>query len=143
MKKLTILFSFIFGLFTIFAQTNNIEGQYKQIDDKTGKMKSIIELSIRNGKLYGTIKKLYVETDSNQLICSNCKGDQKNHPFIGLKVILGMENQGDEWYKDDSILDPGSGRTFTGKVWVEEPGIIKVRGYLGALYRTQTWYKIN
>jgi len=142
MKTIILFLSCLFGLLTIFAQSNQIEGRYKQIDDKTGKMKSIIELSIQNGKLYGTIEEIFVEKNRNQR-CTNCSGDQKNHPLIGLKVIIGMENTGSEWYNDDSILDPGSGRTFTGKVWVEEPGIIKVRGYLGALYRTQTWYKIN
>jgi len=46
---------------TIFAQDDNesILGQWKTIDDETGKPKSIVNLYIEDGKLYGKISKAF------------------------------------------------------------------------------------
>jgi hypothetical protein len=38
------------------------------------------------------------------------------------------------------IMDPEDGKTYEAELWVED-GKLKVRGYLGFFYRTQTWVK--
>jgi uncharacterized protein (DUF2147 family) len=38
----------------------------------------------------------------------------------------------------DPILDPEDGKAYKAEVWAEG-GKLKVRGYVGFLYRTQTW----
>jgi uncharacterized protein (DUF2147 family) len=39
-------------------------------------------------------------------------------------------------------MDPDNGKVYTAEVWPED-GKLKVRGYLGPFYRTQTWLKGN
>ena len=43
-------------------------------------------------------------------------------------------------YKGGTILDPEDGKVYKAEVWVED-GKLKVRGYIGFLYKTQTWQK--
>jgi len=37
-------------------------------------------------------------------------------------------------------MDPEDGKVYTAEIWVEE-GKLKVRGYVGFFYRTQTWLR--
>ena len=56
-------------------------------------------------------------------------------------VIWQLEKVGDV-YKNGKILDPEEGKVYTCKMWIED-GDLKVRGYLGFFYRTQTWKKLK
>ena len=68
-----------------------------------------------------------------------CKGDDKDKPIIGLVIIRDLKPDGDR-YKGGTILDPEDGKIYKAEVWNED-GKLKVRGYLGVLYKTQTWVK--
>ena len=50
----------VIAMFFLFSSLNaqEITGLWKTIDDETGKEKSYVELSIKDGKLYGTITTL-------------------------------------------------------------------------------------
>jgi uncharacterized protein (DUF2147 family) len=37
-------------------------------------------------------------------------------------------------------MDPEDGKVYKAEIW-REAGTLKVRGYLGMFYRTQTWVK--
>jgi uncharacterized protein (DUF2147 family) len=39
-----------------------------------------------------------------------------------------------------SIMDPEDGKTYKAEIWVEGD-TLKVRGYVGVFYKTQTWLK--
>jgi uncharacterized protein (DUF2147 family) len=43
-------------------------------------------------------------------------------------------------YDGGSILDPKNGRVYRCKIWLEGQDL-KVRGYWGPFYRTQTWLR--
>jgi uncharacterized protein (DUF2147 family) len=58
---------------------------------------------------------------------------------VGLIIIKGLGAAGAHW-KGGTILDPDDGKVYNAELWVEE-GKLKVRGYLGFFYRTQTWVK--
>ena len=49
-----------------------------------------------------------------------------------------LEKDDDEW-GDGEILDPNNGKIYDCKIWLEGNDILKVRGYVGFFYRTQTW----
>ena len=51
----------------------------------------------------------------------------------------GSRPSGDR-YKGGTILDPEDGKVYKAEIWTEE-GKLKVRGYLGPFYKTQTWLK--
>jgi len=140
-KLFAVLALFMFGV-VLGASAQKIIGKWKTIDDETGKAKSIVKIYKGNhdGLIYGKIETLYREPGEDQNpVCENCKGSLKNKPIKGMIIIRAMKKKGDKWV-DGTILDPGNGKTYDCKMWLEG-GKLQVRGYLGwsALGRSQTW----
>lgn len=117
---------------------NDITGRWSSVDDVTGKPRSVVEITVRNGKAYGRIVDLYDRTKLDA-VCDLCPGDRKNQRILGLEVIRDMVADGDAW-EDGTIMDPENGKEYSCKLWVED-GTLKVRGYIAFLYRTQTWVR--
>ena len=131
-------------LFTTTISAQTVAGTWKTIDDDTNKPKSIVELKIVDGKLYGTITKLFRAADEEQdPLCDDCEGDLHNKKIIGMQIINGLVKDDDEWEGDDGILDPANGTFYDCKVWVDkdDPNKLNVRGYIGFIYRTQYWFR--
>ena len=87
-------------------------GQWKTIDDETGKAKSIVEIYEKDGKLYGKVVKLFREPSEEQNpICDDCdEDDQRNNKHvIGLVILEGLEFDGDDEWED--VVAPAG---FTG-----------------------------
>lgn len=122
----------------IFAQTG-IEGRWRTFDEKTGKMKSIVEISIKNGKLFGVIVELSPESDVNK-VCTACTDHRKGAKILGMEIISGLEKDDNYWKKNKGILDPENGKLYDVKLWLED-GKLQVRGYIAFLYRTQVWVR--
>ena len=137
MKTILILFFSLISLLA-FGQRTDIFGKWKTIDDETGKSKSIVEITERDGKAYGTIVQLFRPADEDQNpVCKQCADHRQGQKIIGMEIITGLEHDGDEW-EDGKIMDPENGKVYDCKLWVED-GKLKVRGYVAFLYRTQTW----
>src|SRR5262245_34260502 len=118
-------------------------GRGKNVDEKTGKVTSEVELYEQGGKLYGKIVGLPEPNDAQgkPKTCTKCQGPEKNQPIVGLVIIKDLDLSGDR-YKGGTILDPEDGKVYKAEVWSED-GKLKVRGYLGPFYKTQTWLKAN
>ncbi|HEY7041110.1 MAG TPA: DUF2147 domain-containing protein [Methylomirabilota bacterium] len=116
-------------------------GKWKTIDEKTGKVVSEVELYDQGGKLFGKIVGLTdpINAQGQPKKCSACTGEDKDKPIVGLVIIKGLSPDKDR-YKGGTILDPDDGKVYKAEVW-QEDGKLKVRGYLGVFYRTQTWVK--
>lgn len=139
------LFTFIFTFIIGALAAQNVLGTWKSIDDDTGKPKSIVEITERDGKLYGTIIKLFREPDEDQdPICDECTDDRKNQKVLGMEIIRDMEKDGDEW-EDGTICDPKDGKVYNCKLWIDEdkPEVLNVRGYIAFFFRTQYWQRYN
>lgn len=140
---LLILVSFCFMSFAM-AKDTSIVGQWKTIDDKTNQPKSIVKIYQKGGKYYGKIIKLFRQKgeDPNPL-CNKCKdGDpRKGKPVNGMVILKDLVKKGDK-YADGKILDPKIGKVYTCKLWIED-GQLKVRGYVGFFFRTQTWHRVR
>lgn len=134
-KGISLLLALLFGAFT-FAET--VVGDWKTIDDDSGDEKSIVKVYVKDGKLYGDIVKLLNEPQGYDPICDECPGNLKNKKVIGMTIINGLTLDGDAWTGDDGILDPDNGKWYDVKIW-REGNKLRVRGYIGFLYRTQTW----
>ncbi|HXK81684.1 MAG TPA: DUF2147 domain-containing protein [Bacteroidales bacterium] len=134
--NLLILTILLLGLSGIL-KGQDVCGKWKTIDDNTGKEKSIVKIYENNGKIYGKILKVFNNDDPNPL-CTECPGQLKDKPIVGMIIIIGFEKKKDKWEGDGSLLDPENGKLYNGKIWVED-GKLQVRGYLGPFYRTQTW----
>src|SRR6267142_6558183 len=120
---------------------DNPAGTWKTVDEKTGKVVSEVELYDQGGKLFGKITRLTEPNDAQgkPKTCTKCPGADKDQPIVGLVILKDLSPGGDR-YKGGTITDPEDGKIYKSEVWVEG-GTLKVRGYLGLFYRTQTWQK--
>ncbi|PTY38816.1 hypothetical protein BGP77_10175 [Saccharospirillum sp. MSK14-1] len=129
---------------TAFAESMSAEGNWRTIDDETGEAKSIVRIWNDGGELKGEIVELLNPTEPNP-VCTECKGSRRNQPLVGLNIIWGLEQDGDEWV-DGNILDPQNGKEYSAQLKVTEGGSqLEVRGYLGfaLIGRTQTWHRVD
>jgi len=116
-------------------------GKWKTVDEKTGKVVSEVELSEEGGKLTGKITGLTEPNDKTgkPKTCTACKGEDKDKPIIGLVIVKDLSAEGNR-FKGGTILDPEDGKVYKAELWIED-GKLKVRGYLGPFFKTQTWVK--
>lgn len=134
-RSFTVLF-LLFIVTHISAET--VIGNWKTIDDDSGEEKSIVKLYIQDGKLFGDIIALLNEPEGYDPVCDACTGKLKNQKVIGLTLINGLTKDGKYWTGDDGIVDPDNGKWYDVKIW-REGNELKVRGYIGFIFRTQTW----
>ncbi len=140
----TAIFSMVLFVSSITAQS--VVGKWKTIDDETSKVKSIVEIYKKDGKVYGKILKLFKAPNEDQdPICDKCEGALHNKKIIGMQIINGLEEDDGNWEADDGILDPEKGTLYDCKIWVDEDDsdILNVRGYIGFFFRTQTWHRVK
>jgi uncharacterized protein (DUF2147 family) len=124
------------------SSINSPVGRWRTVDDVTGKVKSVVMITLENGKLYGRVQKL-VNPDPHDPspTCEDCTGEQKGKPVIGLKILWDLQKDGDGW-SGGTILDPANGKTYKCLLSVVDGGTkLKVRGFIGLslLGRTQYW----
>lgn len=118
-------------------------GIWKTVDDKTGHVKSLVEISLNSSKLQGKIIKVYPhQLEANNAVCDQCEEERKGAKVAGMKILWGFQPIGNRWEKG-SILDPGNGKVYSSSLWLEDDNTLKLRGYWGVLYRTQTWKRIK
>ncbi len=146
MKKIFSLIVFSILLLTphIFAQHEDITGLWKTIDDETGRVKSVVKIYIKDGKLYGDVVKLFRLPDEDpDPVCDKCDDDdpRKDQKILGMTIITDMVyNKDDNDWEDGEILDPKKGKVYDCKLWVED-GKLQVRGYVLFFHRTQEWLR--
>ena len=142
MKPLSfaLVLAMLLGAHAVAPAAGSPVGQWRTVDEKSGKARSEIEIYEQGGKLFGKIKSVAQPNDSqgNPKICSKCTGDDKDKPIVGLVIIKDLVPQGDRY--NGTIMDPDDGKVYKAEIWVAD-GTLKVRGYQGMFYRTQTWPK--
>lgn len=122
----------------------SVLGKWKTIDDKTGETKSIVELFDQQGKVFGKIIRLFPKPgDDQDPVCDKCDEADARYKkkIIGMEILRDMSPYGSE-FVDGNILDPESGRVYRCKIWIENKDL-KVRGYWGPVWRTQTWKRVD
>lgn len=119
-------------------------GHWKTVDDKTGKVNSVVVIWEDNGTLYGRIEKLVnPDPEDSYPRCTRCDGDLKDKPLAGLRILWGLRKNGNQWTGGE-ILDPDDGRIYRCLLSLEGDGEkLKVRGFIGlSLFgRTQVWLR--
>ena len=129
------------------AQQPGIIGQWKTVDDETGRVKSIVEITERNGRYFGQIVELFRLPDEDQNPrCTECDDDRKDQPAFGMEIVRDMVQNDEmlEW-QDGTVCDPKNGKVYDCEMWIEEddPNTLHVRGYILFLFRTQEWHRVN
>ena len=126
---------------TLGAAADAPLGNWNTVDDKTGKVKSEVQIYDQGGKIYGKIVGLPEPNDDRgkPKVCTKCQGADKDKPIVGLIIIKDLVADGGR-YKGGTIMDPEDGKVYRAEIW-PEGAELKVRGYLGPFYKTQTWTK--
>ena len=126
------------------ASASSPEGVWKTIDDATGEAKSYVTITADNGTFSGTVSKI-LDPAKEDSICSKCKGERKDQKIVGMTILWGMKQQGDK-YDDGNVIDPESGKIYSGHMKLLEDGnTLEVRGYIGfsLIGRSQTWERVQ
>lgn len=139
--KISILLVFLVSVFSLNAQS--VIGKWKTFDDATGDAKSIVEITEKDGKIYGKVIEI-LNSEKKNAKCNNCPDSDKDKPVLGLYVIKGLSKDGKE-YSNGKILDPSSGKLYKCTVSLDGNDKLKVRGYVGisAFGRNQIWTRVK
>lgn len=131
----------LFGSLLAYADGSSPVGRWKAFDEDTGEPTAIIEIQQQGGALYGWVDKLLEQQKNEEPPrCTECEGELKNAPVIGLRFIQNMQHEDDDWR--GHILDPETGKIYNATMSVVEGDQkLEVRGYIGIplLGRTQIW----
>lgn len=140
---LTLTIGTLLSTATLAASLNG--SQWQTVDEKTNEKKAIVQLTEKNGQVSGKIIKVLDPTKADKT-CTKCSGTLKNQPVQGLNFLTGLKASGDNTWTDGTLVDPESGKVYSGKVTLSDNGqSIKLRGYVGSpvFGRTQTWSRVK
>lgn len=118
-------------------------GRWKTIDDKTGKVKSIVEITkAGNGTLTGKVVDILHSDKGPNPICDECDGANKNKPVKGMTILWNLKADGSNAWSGGTILDPANGKTYKSKMKLQTGGTkLDVSGCVAFICRAQTWVR--
>ena len=66
-------------------------------------------------------------------------------PLMGLEIIKGFQFAGGNIWKNGTIYDPDSGKTYSAKATLVSPNELALRGFIGVSMfgRTEKWTRAN
>lgn len=139
-RNVLTIFLVFFSLLPLSAQMHLILGDWYTVDDKTGESYSIVHIYRgENGKYYGKITAMLIPGTENE-ICRDCTGADKNQPVLGMVIIRDMVEKNGV-LTGGKVLDPETGNFYYGKISYDN-GKLKLRGSIdkmGVLGRSQHW----
>ena len=136
-KKITTILAFVFFSSITIAQ-NQIIGKWTS-EDKEG----ITEIYEQNKYYFGKITWLKKPYDNKGIPFTDTENPDKlkrNTPLMELVILSNFYFRNNEW-KGGKIYDPQKGKTYTCTMWLTDNNTLKVRGYWGLFYQTQTWIR--
>jgi uncharacterized protein (DUF2147 family) len=147
MKNFSLFFALLLFVGSAYSQASSpLLGQWKTIDDETGRIKSIVEITERDGSFYGQVIELFrlPEEDQNPM-CTGCEDDRKDKPSLGMEIVRDMKLADEMEWEEGTICDPKTGKIYECEMFLESDNLneLKVRGYIYFLYRTQTWLRVK
>jgi uncharacterized protein (DUF2147 family) len=121
-------------------------GLWQAVDEDTKQPTGWFLISEHSGVYDGIIAKMFLKPGEDpNVVCSQCKDDRHNHPWLGLEIIRGMAQEGDDKYGGGTILDPRDGKIYkaTMKLSADAQTLV-VRGYVGfeLLGENQYWTRL-
>jgi uncharacterized protein (DUF2147 family) len=122
-------------------------GNWITIDDKSNQPLSTVQIYQNNetGTLEGKVIKINpILGQKVDDLCLACKGDNKNKPILGMKIMWGMlQDESDlSFWHDGHVLDPKNGSIYSAKMSLINEGCqLKLRGYIimSWIGRSQVW----
>lgn len=116
-------------------------GRWKTIDDETGKVKSIVEITEAKGGLTGKVVEILHSTRGPNPVCDQCEGANKGKPVKGMTILWNLKPKGAGW-EGGTILDPAKGKTYKSKAKLIDGGSkLGVSGCVAFICREQVWIR--
>ncbi len=141
MKKLLFLVLFMATAILGQAQVSKMLGQWNTFDDKTGDMRSCVNITEKNGTYYCEVIKLYEKDANGKYKVMQPPYAKDYEGVVGTQLFSEMKVNGDQL--KGKVYDPESKKTYNGKVsYKADTDEIVLRGSLdkaGLLGRSQTW----
>ena len=146
MRFIGVLFSFLLTLDAMASEADTVLGVWQ-----TAQGKSKVEVYQCGDKYCGKIiwlkKPVYPESDEmgmgGQTKIDRMNPDEslRKRSMIGLTIIEGFKYDSELEWEDGTIYDPQSGKTYTSKMKLVDPGTLELRGYVGIplFGKTVTW----
>jgi len=120
-------------------------GLWKTIDDDGKTEKSLVRITDSGGVLSGAIEKIF-DPAKQDAKCDKCADDRKDKPVLGLNILRNVRQDADDKtvWGGGEILDPNNGKTYKTRLKPVDGGkSMEMRGYIGFLYRTQVWQRVE
>jgi uncharacterized protein (DUF2147 family) len=128
------------------ADPTSPAGLWQAVDDDTKEPTGWFLISDHGGVFDGIIAKMFMKPgESANAVCSECKDDRLNHPWLGLEIIRGMKPEEPAKFGGGTILDPRDGKIYKATMKVTPDGqTLVVRGYIGIemLGKNQYWTRL-
>jgi uncharacterized protein (DUF2147 family) len=144
MIRILMLALFALSAMAVHAVEPSPVGLWRTIDDQTGQPKGLVRVREVAGHYEGQIEKAFPKPGEDPAPkCDKCDGARHNQPVLGMTILWGLTQQGDE-YQGGEILDPESGKIYRVKMKLTDGGKkLEVRGFIGIslLGRSQIWLR--
>ena len=128
MKK--VLLSLVFALAAMTGWAQGIMGKwYTEAGDAQ------VEIYQQGDKINGKI--VWLQQGPETKDKHNPDTKLKERKLMGVNILSGLSKSKDKW-EGGKIYNPKNGKTYKCTIWLEGNNL-KVRGYLGIFYETQTW----
>ena len=75
----------------------------------------------------------------------NPDASRRSTPILGMQIITGFQPSGDGQWKNGTIYDPDSGKTYSAKATLVSHDQLDLRGFIGIslIGRTEKWTRTN
>lgn len=139
-KVIIFIFSLLFAIPAI-AQSDNIIGTWLTQDKE-----ALVEIFNANNLYFGKITWLKnpdnPKTKSPWLDEKNQDPNKRSLPLLGSTMLWNFKFDKDE-YNGGYVYDSRDGKIYTGKLWLVDHNTLKMRGYIGIFFSTETWTRIK
>lgn len=127
----------VLSLISSWAFSQDITGKWLTEDEE-----AIVEIFKSGDVINGKIVWLKNPNDQYGKLLRDVENpDQykRSQPVVGLLMLTDFKQNKEKW-TNGKIYDPSEGKTYKSTIWIEN-GKLKVRGYVGVFFQTQTWTK--
>jgi uncharacterized protein (DUF2147 family) len=125
-----VFFGIVLLLLAVAGYSQDIKGKWV-----TEAGDAQVEIYEQNGKVNGKIVWLAKGPDTKDVHNKNEK--LRSRKLMGVNILTGLTKKEDKW-EGGRIYNPKNGKDYKCAIWLEGDKL-KVRGYIGFLYETQTW----
>jgi uncharacterized protein (DUF2147 family) len=128
MKKFVL--SMVLACFALVGYSQDILGKWV-----TESGDAHVEIYEQGGKLNGKI--VWLQKGPETKDTHNPDEKLRSRKLMGVNILSGLQKKKDKW-EGGRIYNPKNGKDYKCAIWPDGDKL-KVRGYIGFLYETQTW----